>query len=146
MVIKRNTLVTYIFMIVVILFIVWGVWQNGEKFTNFDEYIKNVVFGGEKILDNRTYKLSGFEHKTRTLYSEGGTYYNLFDNPNGNNLFRIKYRTEIKPTEIICSNGIIWVKVETKDNRCGWIKSCYIELSMGRKYKLDGNIGARHRF
>jgi len=124
MVLKRNgLLLLYISILIFTMFI-----SCNKKFTNFDEYLKNVIFKGEKIMDDKTYILIDIDYKTRIIYSELGTSFNLYDNPNGNILLSIKYWTEIKPLEIISSDGIIWVKTKTKDNQLGWIKSHFIEI------------------
>jgi hypothetical protein len=110
---------------------------------NFNEYIKNNMFIDFEIEENKIYILKNFEYKTRIIYSEGGTYITVFDEPYGNSLFKIKYKTKIIPIEILKNSDNLWTKIITKDIEIlnlygekiktkginqGWIKSKYIEL------------------
>jgi hypothetical protein len=98
-----------------------------KKYISFDEYIKNDnIFSGKKLLENKIFTI---ENEARIIYDEEGTFFSIYDNPDESKiLFKLKYRTKIIPLEIISFNGNLWVKIKTKDDRIGWIKSCYIEL------------------
>jgi hypothetical protein len=82
----------------------------------------------KEILENKFYSLQNLEYKARMTYQQGETYFNIYDNPSGEQLFALKYWTKIVPIEIMKTNGNIWIKVETKDHNYGWVKSCFIEL------------------
>jgi hypothetical protein len=124
MVIKYNILLLCIFLLVVCLFT-----HYSNQFTSFDKYIKNVIFDGKEILDEKIYVIKKLKFKTRITYTERGTYFRVYNNPNEDEmLFELKYWTKISPIEIISINGNILVKIETKGNRVGWISSQYIEI------------------
>jgi hypothetical protein len=95
---------------------------------NFDEYIKNIMFNNKNILENTIYAIQNLEYKARIIYLEEGTYFNIYDKPDGKQLFSIKYWTKIKLIEIMKINRNIWVNIERKDHNRGWIESRFIEL------------------
>ncbi|MFP3040751.1 hypothetical protein LQZ19_02910 [Treponema primitia] len=97
-------------------------------FIKFDEYMENNIFNDKEILENEFYEIQDLEYKARMMYQEGGTTYNIYDNPNGKRIFFLKYWTRIIPIEIIKKNGSTWVKIETKEHNRGWVNSCFIEL------------------
>jgi hypothetical protein len=99
-----------------------------NEFINFDEYIRNNMFNNKEILENNIYTIQNLEYKARIIYLEEGTYFNIYDNPNGEQLFSIKYWTKIIPIEIMKTDTSIWINIETKDYDRGWIESCFIEL------------------
>jgi hypothetical protein len=126
MVIKRNISLKNIYL----LFFTLLISCNG-KFVNFDEYIKNTIFNAKEILDDKIYVIEKIKSEARITYTELGTLFRVYDSPNKDEmLFELKYWTKINPIEIININGNIWVKIETKDNRVGWIKSQYIEVEV----------------
>jgi hypothetical protein len=113
--------------IIYLLFIVFISCNN--KPINFEEYIINNIFNNKDILENNIYPIENLNYrKIRIQLHEEGTYFVVYDNPNKNKIFDIKYWTEIIPTEIIFENGVFFVKIKTKDNRIGWIKAMYIEI------------------
>jgi hypothetical protein len=115
--------------IFIFLFSIFILFGCNKKAINFDEYIKNIIFDDKEIIENEIYEVQNLEYKAQTIYSENGTHFNIFDNPNGGQvLFSVKYWTKIEPIEIFSINGIFFVKIKTKENKIGWIKSCYIEL------------------
>jgi SH3-like domain-containing protein len=114
-----------------LFFVLFVSCKNG--YINFDEYIKNIMFKNKVILENKIYPIQNLEYTARIIYLEEGTYFNIHDNPSGEQLFSIKYWTKIMPIEIMKTNGSIWVNIETKDHNRGWIESCFIELYRKRK-------------
>jgi|TergutMp193P3_1026864.scaffolds.fasta_scaffold206289_1 hypothetical protein len=134
MVIKHYMLANIFFLSISTLFI-----SCSNEFKDFDEFIKNSVFNDNEILDEKIYEIQDTDNKARIIYSGSGTHFGIYENPDGKILFHLKYRTEIVPIEIISSNGIIWVKVETNDNRIGWIKSHFIEIKRVNKLKTKGS-------
>jgi hypothetical protein len=102
-----------------------------SEFINFAEYMKNNVFiiiNSNEILENKIYEIQDLEYDARIIYLEEGTYFNIYDNPNGKQVFSVKYWTKIMPIKIMETNRSIWVNIKTKDHNCGWIESCFIEL------------------
>jgi len=123
---KRNILLLCIciFLLAVCLYT-----KYSNRFVNYDEYIKNVIFDDKEILNDKTYIVENLNFKARIIYPDKGTYVRVYDNPNQDEIIcELKYFTRINPIEIIKTNGDIWVKIETKDNRVGWICSNYIEV------------------
>jgi hypothetical protein len=87
------------------------------------------MFNNNKILDEKIYAIQDTDYKARIIYSELGTHFGIYESPTGKILFHLKYWTEIMPIEIISLNGNIWVKIKTKENKIGWIKSQFIEVA-----------------
>jgi hypothetical protein len=96
-----------------------------KKYIKFEDYI----FYDEKILENNIYTFNNLNYKARIAYSELGTLFSIYDNQyQDERLFSLKYWTIIKPIELVRIKEKIMVKIETKDNRIGWIDGKYIEL------------------
>jgi hypothetical protein len=95
-----------------------------REYINFEEFLANNTFISEEMQYRDI-----MEYKARIIFAEDGTYFNVYDNPNENTkIFEIKYWVKIIPVEIMTTDGNLWVKIKTKDNRLGWIKGNYIEL------------------
>jgi hypothetical protein len=87
------------------------------------------MFNNREMSENKIYKIQNWKYKAQTIYSGNGTQYNIFDNPNGEQvLFAIRYWSEITPIEIIKIKGITWVKIKTREQNYGWLKSHFIEF------------------
>jgi hypothetical protein len=114
--------IIYLFIIVLI--------SCDNKPINFEGYIKNNLFNNKEILENNIYQIENLNYKKiRMVYDEEGTYFSIYENPNNKNkIFDIKYWTEVIPIEIVFINSKFWVKINTKDNRKGWVNAMYIEM------------------
>jgi hypothetical protein len=114
------------FLLVFFIFILFGC---NKKTINFDEYIKEIMFNKKEILENKIYPIENFEYKARTIYTENGTHFNIYANPNEEQvLYAIKYWTKIEIIEIINIEGIFLAKIKPKEKETGWINAFFIEL------------------
>jgi hypothetical protein len=100
-----------------------------SEFVDFDEYVKNNMFNNKEILEDEIYVIHNFKYKSRVIYSEGETFFSIYDGPNGKQIFSIKYWTKVIPIEIIKNNDATWVKIKTEDQNQGWIKSFFLEVN-----------------
>jgi hypothetical protein len=69
MMIKRNISIKNIYLLFFTLLI-----SCDNKLVNFDEYIKNSIFNGKEILDDKIYVIEKIKSEVRITYTELGTF------------------------------------------------------------------------
>lgn len=112
-----------------IIFIIFFLFSCNNKYIKFDEYLINNYFIINEIIEDSSYKLGIMDCKFRIILQKEATHYSVYNNPYTKEiLFRLKYKTEITPIEVIKIENNFWVKIKTYDNKIGWIKSQYIEV------------------